>query len=409
MSFKNTLTTYGLASKLLHWITALCILTLLTVGFLMTEMPFNETKLSVYALHKSFGLLVLLLLFIRVVWHILSKKPKSLPTHAKWEKGLAHAAHAFLYVAMFALPLSGWIMSSAGDFNIGFFGIPMPDLVAKNEDIFKGASAAHATLAIILVVILALHIAGALKHHFIDRDETLARMTRSGLGFKGGVLITLIAGALMLPPMIFVAGEILEEEGEEAANIENNDAGEDAAQADTAQVTTIPAGGWAIDKNLSTIKFTATQYGQPFEGSFGFDGQILFDPENLASAKADITIDISSIKTGASDRDGQAKGAEWFDATKFPVARFETQSFENKGANTYLAKGTLTIRDKSLPLDLPFTLDITKKDAQETAHMTAEIKLNRLDFSIGQGQWQSTDAIGGDVKVIIDLTAGKNN
>jgi cytochrome b561/polyisoprenoid-binding protein YceI len=411
MALKNQPDAYGLVSKIIHWITALLILGLLSVGFFMAGMDFSEDKLKIYALHKSFGLLVLLLVFVRIAWHILSRKPKSLDTHAPWEKFLAHAAHAFLYFAMFALPLSGWVMSSAGDFNVGFFGIPMPDLVAKNEDLFKNARDAHEILAIILIVVVGLHMAGAFKHHFIDKDRTIKRMSRENLGFGGGAVLVVIAGLLMLPPVFYAAEEILHElqETEQEVGV-TGQASIDAQTTTEAPVMQAESAveGWAIIKDKSKIQFEATQYGQVFEGRFEiFDGSIIFNLADLATARADIMIDTASIKTGADDRDTQAIGTEWFDIAAHPQARFVSEKFESVDEKNFIAHGTLTIRGVSLPLDLPFSLEIENKDGQEQAKMKAELSLNRLDFGVGQGQWQSTDAIGNAVKIKIEVEAVK--
>jgi polyisoprenoid-binding protein YceI len=148
------------------------------------------------------------------------------------------------------------------------------------------------------------------------------------------------------------------------------------------------------------LAFTATQYGQAFEGTFTFDGRIVFDPDHLDRSLADISIDISSIKTGSDDRDGQAKSAEWFDVEKFPKARFVTETFESTGANQYAVTGKLTIRDVTLPVSFPFTLTIEKQEqGPRTAEMRAELTLNRLDFGVGQGQWKGTETIADAVKI----------
>lgn len=400
MPIKNNPAAYGLISKSIHWITALLIFGLLSIGFIMVDLPFSEDKFKIYALHKSFGLLVLLLVFARVAWHLLSKKPKSLDTHQKWEKLLAHGVHYFLYFALFMMPISGWVMSSAGDFNVGFFGIPMPDLVGRNEGIFENAKEVHETLAIILIIMIGLHMAGAFKHHFIDRDLTLVRMTREGLGFMGGAVLVVLAGLAMLPPVYFVAMGLFENEDQaEGIEVEN-------VQNQVENLVPNEEGAWSIVKDQSKIGFEATQYGQIFEGKFeNFDGTIIFDPQNLAASKVDITIVIASIKTGASDRDGQAVGAEWFDIKTYPQAKFVSQSFENIAPDQYKVKGNLTLRGVSLPLEFPFDLKIIENSGQKKATMRAELSLNRLDFGIGQGQWQSTDAIGNAVRVKIAIEA----
>lgn len=391
---KNSENKYGLITKTIHWVTALLILMLLCMGFKMTSLPFGEDKLWVYMLHKSLGLTVLLLAFVRVAWHVISKRPSDLPTHATWEKKLAHVVHFLIYVALFAMPLSGWIMSSAGDFTVQFFGINMPDIAPKNEKLFDATLWFHQTMALVIIAVVALHAAGALKHHFIDRDITLKRMTHDKVGFVGAGIIVLIAAIFMVPTLIMAAQQLMDQKPqaqEEAASEQTQGAAE-----------TLQQNGWSIDHEKSRITFTATQYGQDFEGHFeGFDGQIIFDPATPDQNKAKIEIKIASIKTGSEDRDTQARSAEWFGIDQYPVAIYETQSITKTDETHFFAKGMLNLHGVTIPVEFPFTLAINGNRAV----MAAELILKRLDFGIGQGEWQKTDAVGNDVKVSIAVEA----
>lgn len=401
----NELKQYNQLSKLLHWVTALLIFGLLAVGYYMASMDFSEDKLALYALHKSFGLLVLGLVVVRVVWHTICKKPKSLPTHTKIEKSLAHSAHAFLYLALFAIPLSGWVMSSAGDFSIQFFGINMPDIVGKNEALFHDAKNVHEVLAVILAAVVGLHILGALKHHFIDRDTTLKRMTSMRLGLVGGFIFTICIGVAFAPALFLTGNNLLKKLSasddimyvQEGTVVEVAVSDESAVQA--------PDSLWNIDHENSHIKFSATQYGQSFEGAFEkFDGEINFDPEDLQNSSVKIIIDIASIKTGSYDRDGQAISSDWFNVNEFPRAEFTANNFDDVSDGNYIAYGDILLRGVSMPVELPFSLNINEGEAD----MAAEIVLDRLDFGVGQGQWQSTDAIGNRVEVMIQVKANRN-
>lgn len=400
---------YNTLSKLLHWTTAILILGLLALGFYMAQLDYSDDKIKLYGLHKSFGLLVLMLGIVRVTWHLLVKKPKSLPEHKKWEKGLSHAVHALLYLCIFAIPLSGWIMSSAGDFAVQFFGINMPDIVAKDKELFETSGEVHETLAFIVLCLAGLHFLGAAKHHIIDRDQTLTRMTSPNLSLSRGIVICGIIGALFLPPIYFIAQDILHEEDEHKN--ENDEAAQQApiipaSTTENTPLITSLAPRWTIVPNENTVSFTATQSGAEFSGHFGaVKGDIFFDPENLPHSKAKITIQIAPISTGSDDRDAQAVQKDWFDATTFPIAIFETTSFEKTGDDTFTAHGNLTIREITKPVDLSFTL-LTKEEQGNTfANMTAQLSLKRTDFGVGQGQWQSTDTIGDDVKITINLFA----
>lgn len=169
-----------------------------------------------------------------------------------------------------------------------------------------------------------------------------------------------------------------------------------------------PVPVWQIVKADSHLGFEGNQMGAPFQGEFkSFDGTIAFDPANLAGGKADITIDMSSADANSTDRNKYLPMSDWFNTAKFPSAHFTVTGFE-KGLdkNQYIAKGNLTIRDVTLPIMLPFNLDITKNPTGESvAKMTAETALNRLDFGVGQGEWKDTSSVANQVKVKITLTA----
>jgi cytochrome b561 len=402
---RNTAQAYGWVTRSLHWLVALFILGLLCAGFYMTGLESSPFKLKVYGLHKSFGILVLMLVLARLVWRNANPRTGALPGHALWERALARVTHFALYAAMILMPLSGWVMSSAGDFSANFFGLfELPHIVAKNKMIFDLGRGVHEILAQFLLVVVALHMAGAFKHHFIDRDETLQRMTYGRLGLVGGVAIAAIAGAFFFnAAFLYVQGVIDAQQQTIAAQVQDN-----AVVALPVEVAAEEVGPavppWAIDHTQSHLNFEVTQYGHPFKAGFKkFDGQILLDPKDLSQSRADIRIDIASISTGSDERDEQARSAEWFDTSQFPQAHFFAPVIEETAPNQYVAIGTLTIRGVSMPLRLPFTL--VMEPGGDKATMTAQPVLRRLDFGIGQGAWQGTEVIGNEVKIDILLHA----
>ncbi len=167
---------YNLLSRILHWVMALLIFAAIFLGFYMEDLEGTE-KYKAYDLHKSLGVLVLGLVFVRILWNALSGKPKELSSYKKWEKILSRITHIFMYFAMIAVPLSGWAMSSSGGYAVKFFGVELPALMEKNKEIHEIFEELHEFLAIALLFVIGLHILGALKHHFIDKDDTLKRMT----------------------------------------------------------------------------------------------------------------------------------------------------------------------------------------------------------------------------------------
>jgi cytochrome b561/polyisoprenoid-binding protein YceI len=400
MSLTNTDDEYGAVAKAFHWVTALIVFTLIPVGLYMGTMAYGPDRLQMVMMHKSFGFLALFLVIGRIIWRIVTPAPDALSTHAPWERTLAKAAHGFLYLALLGMPLSGWIMSSAGEYPVPFFGLQMPNLVGKNESLGHLAYEVHEYLAFGLIFAIALHVAGAFKHVFIDKDATLARMAFIKSPVMPIILSVVAAGFFILVGYLVITGEEDEEETPAPAQTAQQISGE-------AKLEGLPAHGWAIIPSASMLEFQATMGGTPFTGKFGkFDGTIIFDPDNLAASKADITIDMTTATTGNAERDAQIGADEWFNAGQYPVARFETIAFEKGADNNYIAVGNLTIRGVTMPVTMPFTLETGVNDkGQKTALMSGRAQVNRLSYGVGQGQWAAEDTIAGDVTVAATVRA----
>lgn len=388
---------YGKGARFFHWVMALVILGLIAVGFFMSGLPDSPEKFQIYGLHKSFGLLILWLVGLRVVWRHVVGAPPSLATHANWEKLLAKATHVFLYVAMFGVPLSGWLMSSSAGYPVQFFGVTMPPLMGKNMDVSHMAKEVHEVMATLLLLAVGLHAAGAVKHHFMDKDTTLTRMVPRHLVYP-------VLGAIaLLGALILLAMALGEEEEEDAKPV----AVSSAPAMDMPELRDLAPDEWQIIPGESKLSFIAKLSGTPFEGVFGqFDGTIFFNPDDLKLSRASIVIPIASLSTGNAERDAQIGTPDWFDLENFPTATFETVEFAKGEGNNYVAVGNLTLRGVTLPVSLPFTFE-TSTDANELkrAVISGKATLNRLDYGIGQGQWTSTSTIADPVEVAVKVTA----
>lgn len=161
----------------LHWLVAVLILAALPLGLIMTEMPLSPQKLKFYSWHKWLGVTVFLLVLLRLSWRIIHRPPPLPTSMPVWQRQAASATHWLLYALMLMIPLTGWLMSSAKGFQTVYLGIiPIPDLLAKDEGLGEILATLHAMLAYLLMVLLVVHVAAAVKHHWVDRDEVLARM-----------------------------------------------------------------------------------------------------------------------------------------------------------------------------------------------------------------------------------------
>lgn len=179
MQVHNTNLRYGIVSKSLHWIVGLLVIAAWCVGYYAMEfLPDTATnKGTLIGLHKSVGMLILMLLIIRLSWRLYDGTPR-ISTNDKIIKTAALTVHYFLYLGLFVQTLSGWAMSSAAGYNPTFFGLfTFPGLVNKNKQLAAEFYGVHNACAWLLVILLALHVAGALFHHFILKDNTLRKMT----------------------------------------------------------------------------------------------------------------------------------------------------------------------------------------------------------------------------------------
>jgi cytochrome b561 len=169
---------YHPVAKSLHWITALLVLGLLGIGLWMIGLPISLLKLQVYAWHKWLGLTVLALTLLRLAWRWRSPPPPLPATVAPWELRLAPIVHWALLVLLMAMPISGWLMSSAAGVSVMWFGVvPMPDLVPRDQDLFAALRTVHYVLSRLLILAIVLHLAAVVRHDVVRRDGIFRRMS----------------------------------------------------------------------------------------------------------------------------------------------------------------------------------------------------------------------------------------
>ena len=161
----------------LHWLLAALIIFNLAFGLYTVGLPLSPQKLKLFSYHKWIGVTVFVLAAARLLWR-LGHRPPALPAAMKpWEQRLAHGAHVLLYVLFLAAPLTGWMFSSAAGFQTVYLGVlPIPDLLEKNRELADVLRLAHRWINYAMAAIIAGHAAAALKHHFVDGDDVLARM-----------------------------------------------------------------------------------------------------------------------------------------------------------------------------------------------------------------------------------------
>ncbi len=175
---------YTAVAKTLHWLIAVAIIAMLIIGWTMTSLPKGEEKFALFQWHKSIGITILLLSVLRLIWRLAHSAPPLPAAMPRWEKIAARASHALFYVLVIGMPLTGWAIVSSSPLNLPtmLYGlVPWPNLpvlpdLANKKEIGHVLGGVHGYGAYILATLLALHVAAALKHHFMDRDDVLTRM-----------------------------------------------------------------------------------------------------------------------------------------------------------------------------------------------------------------------------------------
>jgi len=251
----SKLTHYTALAKFFHWLTA----GLIVSQYVLIELAENAehagkivAQLGLLANHKSVGMTVVVLAIFRVLWRLFNKPPALPEGMPGWQYKASDIAHYLLYGLIFAIPISGWLMSSANAYSVSWFNLfVFPDLVGPNESLAGILHDVHEILAKALFVIALLHIVAALKHHFIDKDDVLRRMAS-----KFGWLV-LIASIVLI---VGLFGRI--SSAPEQSNDTTLAAATNAQQ--VAQVTISDLPLWKIDYAQSYIQFSGDQAGAPF-------------------------------------------------------------------------------------------------------------------------------------------------
>lgn len=389
MPLSNSPATYGSVARSLHWLTALLILSNIPLAYLAENLPRSSDAdvarvAMVYSLHKTIGLAALIAALLRILWAVTQPNPAPLHPDRRVETFLAAAVHWSLYAAILIMPVTGWLYhaASAGFAPIWWpFGQTLP-FVPKSDTLAAQFRALHGWSSKLLILSLIAHIAGALKHALIDRDGTLARMI-SGRA-PAAAIPALPPSSLRPASLALFAWAILI-----AATLAF------AAVKRTETTTSAPTtGNWTV--TTGSLTFTARIMGTDVTGTLpDFSASINYDDTSRTGA-VDVTLPLSGLTMGAITP--QAIGPEFFDLAHHPTARFKASIAEQGGQ--LVASGTLTLRGKTVPVDLPFTLAFTGDQAK----MAGTVTLDRRDFGMGPSYLDET-TVAFAVAVAVTLSA----
>ncbi|MGI9286799.1 MAG: cytochrome b/b6 domain-containing protein [Pseudomonadales bacterium] len=468
MVFKNSPSSYAWPAQLLHWSVAALIVTQFILGKLAERAEDNEAKMAQLVLlanHKSVGITILMLALLRVGWRLLSPPPALPSTMPDWQILASKVSHCLLYLLIFTLPVTGWLMSSASAYTVSWFNLfELPDLVSPSKELKQTLQDVHHLLAEALFVVAALHIAAALKHHYFDKDDILKRMiSPASLGVFAFLLTATLWSFAMIdtnnsadsntssePKSVPIVQQdslqttaidsnknreedsntssapksvpLVQQESLPIAAIDGNKNREEdsntssapknvpVVQQESLQTAAIDSNknheestraAWDIDYAASSIEFTAEQAGAKFTGVWpSWRADMFFDSSSLAQSKFDVQVDVTKVDSRDEERDTTLMEPEWFDAQKFPEARFVTREFKENSDGSFTAVAMLEIKDFGAPVELGFSIE----DSAGKVTLKGNARLDRLALKVGTGEWTDLEWVSQyvDVKVHVE-------
>ena len=352
MPLTNSDTSYGSVTKTFHWLIALLILSNIVLGWLASNLAHqvegsaDEALIAraslLFSIHKTTGVIIFFTALARILWAISQPKPGLLNGDRGLEARAAQTAHWLLYGSLVAVPLSGWVHHAATS---GFAPIWWPlgqtlPFVPKSEPLSETAATLHFLLQWVMTGAIVAHIAGALKHHLLDRDATLRRMLPGRTSAQPTERQP--GHALPLVAALAIWGATIG--GASAGGM--FDAPEKAAPS-LAQVES----DWKVQSG--SLQITVVQMGSEVTGSFDeWTADITYSETPDAEGRhgtVEVTVAINSLSLGSVT--SQAMGADFFNVDEYPTARFTADLIEDDEGR--IARGTLTIRDQSVPVEMP--------------------------------------------------------
>lgn len=394
---------YSKGSILLHWLIAFALAGELALGFVM---PHDASGFALFQLHKSIGITIMLLTVLRVVWRLTHRTPPAL------EGGLggflAKAVHLLFYAFMILAPLTGWAIVSSAEIDVPtlLFGVvPWPDLPVS-QALNHTFEEVHELLAFGGIALFVLHVAGALRHHFLLGDRLLSRMSPTGqplwaLLLGAGVVLT---GAAVFfgigpsgehhhddheeqavsteeTPLAEPVAELQEEAVDDEVT-EEEAADEEEAVEEEEVAAPEPAGPpprWTIQPGGS-LRFSVANGGSAMNGSFGeWSGRIVMDPDHPETAEIAIDVQLASASMSDAQQNQMLRGAEFLAAAANPVATWRSNSVTAQGNGRYRANGTLNLKGVSRAQAITFTLS----GSGDRRAVTGQAVIDRGAFSVG--------------------------
>ena len=410
---------YSLVAIILHWAIAALLAFQISVGWALEDL--GARGFALYQWHKSVGITILGLTLLRIV--VRYWKPRPARLEGGWQGALASGVHFGLYAFMLGAPLSGWALVSTAKVKVPtlLFGVlPLPHLPlpASAHELAEGG---HGLIAWLGIALFLLHVAGALRHHFLIRDGLIWRMipgrsTALLIILPALMLLGLVVGKAILPaPAAKVAAPVAASEASQAPAASENIAepanvaapAPDIAAANVTEAAPeappAPPPAWTVQPG-GTIGFSVGNDGQTISGSFAkWTAAIVIDPDHPETADIKVTIDMASASVGDAYQDGMLPGDEFFAVAAHPTATFTAKGAEKSGANAYRATGTLSLKGVAKPQTIRFTLS----GDGATRKVSGTATIARVAFGVGNGE--SSGGLAPQVALTFAFTAKRKD
>ena len=393
MPTQSTTQRYGSVAMIFHWLVAILILFEIPLGLIANRIPLTPENLGLvyrlFSLHKTLGVLIFATALLRILWAISQPRPRPLHPDRRIETFLAATTHWLLYGTLVAMPITGWIDHAA---STGFAPILLPigqslPFVPKDPELSDFFAALHRNIGKLFILAVLLHISGALKHAFFDRDATLRRM------LPGYVDLPELPGVSRNLAPALTALAILAAAISVSLTISPTQA---PRPIDQGAIEELSANWTVAEGDLSIF---VTQFGAEIGGRFAdWTATIEFDPERPGPMKGTIDVRITTGSLAFGDITDRVIGSDFLDAAQFPQARYSGSIITD--GDGYRTEGTLSLREQTHPVPLIFMLKINEGRAE----MTGMAEIDRRDFDIGTNFLDET-VVGYLVTVRIRLTA----
>ena len=385
-------------AKSFHWLVALLIFVAAMLGWVSHEAALSPGKLQLYIWHKSFGLTVLGLMILRLVWRLTQQSPVGVEGLSEQNHKLANLGHFAVYLFALLMPLSGWILNSAANYPFkwfGFFEVPM--LIYPSAAIQASASTVHLVFFWILTILVVGHVVMACKHHLAG-IPLLRRMLPARVGILPMLAMLWFATVALFGLAYTSSFQITKQVSSDVAK---NAAGSSSVIASTGVDKRELAPAWQMLEDESALTFTGTYDEIEFLGGFSeFSPELYFDPQDPSKSFLDVTIDVTSVATDSYDRDAEMPSKMWFWFSEYSESKYIASEFLKLDDGRYQANGVLDL--KGVKKVVPLVFSWAEND-QGRYRLLGEASLDRRDFGFGNGPWLDDPTVGFEIKINVDL------